>query len=88
MAITTARIGVRIDVEIKDKIDSLAKVLGRPRNYLIAEAIKRYIEEDTWQIAEIEAGIAEDDAGLHVPHEEVLRDAYAAIEAAETRRSS
>jgi predicted transcriptional regulator len=88
MSTTTANFSIRLPQETKDKLDNLARALGRPRNYLIAEAIERYLQEESWQIAEIQAGIAEDDAGLGVPHEEVMRDAYEVIRQAEEGRSS
>jgi predicted transcriptional regulator len=88
MPATTANFSIRLPQETKDKIDTLARAMGRPRNYLIAEAIERYIQEESWQIAEIQAGIAEDDAGLGVPHEEVMRDAYEVIRQAEEGRPS
>ena len=88
MPATTANFSIRLPRETKDKIDTLARAMGRPRNYLIAEAIERYIQEESWQIAEIQAGIAEDDAGLGVPHEEVMRGAYEVIGQAEEGRSS
>ena len=88
MPATTANFSIRLPQETKDKLDNLARAMGRPRNYLIAEAIERYIQEESWQIAEIQAGIAEDDAGLSVPHAEVMRDAYEVIRQAEEGRSS
>ena len=88
MPATTANFSIRLPQETKDKIDTLARAMGRPRNYLIAEAIERYIQEESWQIAEIQAGIAEDDAGLGVLHEEVMRDAYEVIRQAEEGRAS
>jgi predicted transcriptional regulator len=88
MPATTANFSIRLPQETKDKIDTLARAMGRPRNYLIAEAIERYIQEESWQIAEIQAGIAEDDAGLSVPHDEVMRDAYEVIRQAEEGRPS
>jgi predicted transcriptional regulator len=88
MPATTANFSIRLPQETKDKIDTLARAMGRPRNYLIAEAIERYIQEESWQIAEIQAGIAEDDAGLSVPQDEVMRDAYEVIRQAEEGRPS
>jgi predicted transcriptional regulator len=85
---TTANFSIRLPEETKDKIDALARALGRPRNYLIAEAVERYIAEESWQLAEIQAGIAEDDAGLGIPHDEVMRDVYARIDQIEQQRPS
>jgi predicted transcriptional regulator len=88
MPATTANFSIRLPQETKEKIDTLARAMGRPRNYLIAEAIERYIQEESWQIAEVQAGISEDDASLGVPHEEVVRDAYEIIHRAEEGRTS
>lgn len=88
MAGTTANFSIRLSEETKVKVDALAKVLGRPRNYVIAEAVERYITEESWQLGEIQAGIAEDDAGLGIAHNDVMRDAYALIERAEREQSS
>ena len=88
MPATTANFSIRLPQETKDKLDNLARAMGRPRNYLIAEAIERYLQDESWQIAEIQAGIAEDDAGLGIPHEEVMRGAYEVIRQAEEGRSS
>jgi len=88
MPVTTANFSVRLPEETKEKIDALARALGRPRNYVIAEAVERYIAEEAWQIEEIQAAIAEDDANLVVPHEDVMRAAYDAIDEIEKRRVS
>ena len=88
MSATTANFSIRLPETTKEKIDQLAKALGRPRNYLIAEAVERYVQQESWQLAEIQAGIAEDDMGLSIPHDEVMRDVYAAIQQAEERQSS
>ena len=88
MPTTTANFSIRLPEATKEKIDALAKELGRPRNYLIVEAVERYIEEEAWQLAEIRAGLAEDDADVGIPHDDVMRDAYDLIRQAEERRSS
>lgn len=88
MSSSTANFSIRLPDETKEKIDALAKTLGRPRNYLIAEAVERYIREESWQIGEIQAGISEDEAGLGIAHDEVLRDAYGLIDQIEQQRSS
>ncbi len=88
MPATTANFSVRLPEETKEKIDALARALGRPRNYVIAEAVERYIKEEAWQIEEIQAAIAEDEADLVVPHDDVMRAAYDAIDEIEKRRVS
>jgi predicted transcriptional regulator len=56
---------------MKDELDALAKSTGRNRNALVQEALRRFIDVQRWQIAEIEAGIREADAGIVVGDDEM-----------------
>jgi predicted transcriptional regulator len=67
---------IRVDAETKQRLDQLAKATERTRSYLMAEAIRQYIELNEWQIREIQEAIAEADVAKPeewVPHEEVMR---------------
>lgn len=59
----TAVVTARIDAALKAKLDALARSTKRSKSYLAAEAIAAYVELNEWQIGEIEAGMAELDAG-------------------------
>lgn len=59
----TTVVTARIDTALKAKLDALARSTKRSKSYLAAEAIAAYVELNEWQIGEIEAGIAELDAG-------------------------
>jgi predicted transcriptional regulator len=54
---------VRLDDDKTRRLDLLASKLDRPRSYLAAQAIDDYLAREEWQIAEIEAGLAEADRG-------------------------
>ena len=54
---------VRLDAEVKSRLEVLAQRMRRSRSWLAAEAIAAYVEQNAWQIAEIEAGLAELDRG-------------------------
>jgi RHH-type transcriptional regulator, rel operon repressor / antitoxin RelB len=54
---------VRVEDEIKDRLDRLAESTQRTKSFLAAEAIREYVENNEWQIAEIQAALAEADAG-------------------------
>ena len=60
----------RIDAVLKAKLEALSRTTKRSKSYLAAEAIAAYVELNEWQIAEIEAGIAELDAGEVLSEEE------------------
>jgi predicted transcriptional regulator len=70
-AADTSIVTTRIDAALKAKLEALARSTKRSKSYLAAEAIAAYVELNEWQIAEIEAGIAELDRGEVLSMEEV-----------------
>lgn len=54
---------VRVPDDTADKLDRLAQKLDRSRSYVAAQAIEDYVAREAWQLAEIEAGLAEADRG-------------------------
>ncbi len=61
----------RLDNEKRVILDTIAAGLDRDRTYVLNEAVDLYLEVYQWQIAEIEAGVAEADAGDYATDEEV-----------------
>ena len=61
----------RIDEETQSRLDQLAKATDRSRSWLVADAIRRYVEEEGWQVAAIEEGVRQADAGDFATEEEV-----------------
>jgi predicted transcriptional regulator len=53
----------RIDEETSRKLEQLAQATLRSRSWLVSEAIRRYLKEESWQVAAIEEGIRQADAG-------------------------
>jgi RHH-type rel operon transcriptional repressor/antitoxin RelB len=66
----TTVVTARIDNALKTKLEALSRATKRSKSHLTAEAIAAYVESNLWQIAEIEAGIAEFDRGEIVTQEE------------------
>jgi predicted transcriptional regulator len=66
----TTIITARIDAALKAKLEALSRSTKRSKSYLAAEAIAAYVELNEWHIAEINAGIAELDAGKGISEEE------------------
>lgn len=64
---------VRLDDEKARKLDRLASRLDRSRSWLAAQAIDDYLAREEWQIAEIEAGIAEAERGDFASTEDLAR---------------
>jgi predicted transcriptional regulator len=70
----SAMMTVRLTPELRDKLEALARDTRRSKSYLASEAIESYVDLNAWQVAEIKAGLAEDEeGGPGVPHEEVAR---------------
>ncbi len=62
---------IRVDREIKNRLDKLAKAMDRTKSFLAAEAIRAYLELNEWQIEEIKAALKEADAGDFARADEV-----------------
>jgi RHH-type rel operon transcriptional repressor/antitoxin RelB len=48
---------VRLSPELKVKLDALAASTKRSKSWLAAEAIAQYVEQEAWQIEQIEAAV-------------------------------
>jgi len=64
-------LSIRLSPQTKAKLEALARASRRSRSFLAAEAIEKYVAAESWQVAEIEAGISDLGANRHVDHEEV-----------------
>jgi len=62
---------IRVTEEVKDQMDMLAEATGRTRSWIAFEAIKQYLDIESWQISELKKALAEADAGDFASDEEV-----------------
>lgn len=67
----TTTLSVRIDTDTKKRLEALAKRARRSKSFLAAEAIAAFVEAESWQLDEIQAGLKEIDEGRGVAHKEV-----------------
>lgn len=69
----TTTFSVRLDGETKERLEHLSKSTSRSRSYLVADAIREYIEINEWQIAEIKKAIKEADkpGAKFIDHDEI-----------------
>ena len=65
----TATVSIRLTPKVKRQLYGLAKSTGRSSNYLVADAIEIYLQEQQRQIESIRRGFAEIEAGHYIPHE-------------------
>ncbi len=54
---------MRLPDELSEQLDALAAATGRSKSFLAGQAIRDFIERESWQIAEITQVIQEADAG-------------------------
>ncbi len=54
---------IRLEPELKSRLDQLAQATDRSRSYLAAEAIRDFIDLNEWQIQEITSALKEADKG-------------------------
>ena len=54
---------IRLESELKNRLDELAKITDRSKSYLAAEAIREFIELNDWQLQEIKQAVEEAEDG-------------------------
>lgn len=54
---------LRVDAELRKRLDKLARATSRSRSFLAAQAIREYVALNDWQISEITKGVEEADRG-------------------------
>ena len=64
---------IRLDDEVKQRLDRLAEATDRSKSFLAAEAVRAYVENNEWQVAEIRAAITEADAEKFASDKEVTK---------------
>ena len=62
---------IRLDAELKARLEALAKSTRRTKSFLAAEAIAAFVDANAWQVAEIERAIQEADGGDFASDDEV-----------------
>ncbi|MEP6774315.1 MAG: ribbon-helix-helix protein, CopG family [Chloroflexota bacterium] len=74
---------VRLEDSLSAKLDALAASIERPKAWLIEQAIRTYVQEQSWQVKAIEEAITEYRSGKAevVPHEQVMEQLEGRIKA-------
>ena len=62
---------LRLEDDIKNRLETLAGATQRSKSYLAAEAVRDYVELNEWQIQETRQALAEADAGDFASAEDV-----------------
>ncbi len=62
---------IRLEPDLKQKLDQLAEVTHRSRSFLAVEALRDYVELNEWQLQEINNALTEADAGDFASEESI-----------------
>ena len=75
---------VRLDEELKQKLEALAVSTQRSKNWLAEEAITEFVERESWQIQQIKEAVQKADSSKAkwASHEEVFAEVDQMIEEA------
>ncbi len=69
----TATITVRVEEELRDRIEKISRATDRPISYLVKRALEQVIEQEEWQIGEIQRRIelADRPEARFISHEDI-----------------
>ena len=67
----TVTLSTRVSEDFRDQVDELAKALNRDRAWIVEQAVRRFLAEETTFIAAVQRGRADIQAGRYVTHEEI-----------------
>ena len=69
----TVTFSIRMPKASKERLEALAKAMGRSANYIAGKAIASYLDENAWQVEEIGKAVAKaDGGGPFVRHEDAM----------------
>ena len=62
---------LRLEDDVKNRLDKLADATQRSKSFLAAEAIREFVENNEWQIREVKDALKEANAGDFADDEDV-----------------
>ncbi len=60
---STRTINVRLPMAVYEKLEALANATARTKSFVTLEALSTYLEAQSWQVQDIQAGLAEAQRG-------------------------
>ena len=79
---------IRLDPEVKEKLGRIARDTRRSRSFLAAEAVAAFVDRELEIIEGLQRGLADMEAGRVVPHEQVVAEGRAIIDAAKAAKKA
>jgi len=72
-------ITIRTSSELAGKVAALASAMDRSRNWVIEDALRDYVEAQSWQIDGIKTAIASLDNGEGIQHQDLMAEMEALL---------
>jgi len=67
-----APVSIRLEATLSDQVAAIAAALDRPKSWVIEQAVRDFVAIQEWQLAAIDEGLKQANAGQMVPHEDVV----------------
>lgn len=67
----TRTINVRLPANVYEQLEALAQATSRTKSFVTVQALSTYLEEQSWQIQDIEVALQEADRGDFASEAEV-----------------
>ena len=68
----TTPMSIRLEAELSEQVAQIAASLDRPKSWVVEQAVRDFLAVREWQLAAIDEGLGQADAGQLVPHEDVV----------------
>ena len=60
---STRTLNVRVPLDLYQQLESLAQATARTKSFVTLEALGSYLQAQSWQVADIQSGLAEAERG-------------------------
>ena len=67
----SATVTIRLESELKQRLERLAGAMQRSKSFLAAQAIRDFVDLNEWQVQEIEQAVVEADRGEFASDQDV-----------------
>ncbi|MCF6319868.1 MAG: CopG family ribbon-helix-helix protein [Proteobacteria bacterium] len=69
----TTTLTIRVDSNIKKRLETIASYTKRSKSFLASQAVEEYILTQEWQVAGINKALKSLDDGNNIAHEDVTK---------------
>ena len=67
----SATVTIRVESELKQRLEHLAEAMQRSKSFLAAQAIRDFVDLNEWQVKEIKQAVVEADRGEFASDQDV-----------------